>query len=311
MTTKPHITSVKSLFPHLSSILEIQCGGGYDIENCTALQDKKLNYIGIDVVDEVIYDNRQYFRDEKNKIFMTLDASNEPLPKADLVVCIGMAPYLPIPNIWSLLENIRDSEAKYFLFDFYPNSAETNAEITLNEESVAVKTPAQKRAINLSKAPFYFPEPKFLLPTGEEERLAAFYEIKDVSYFMDWHNDDISLLRHQLFNRLETDFTQLETGFAKYENGAAQFQEMMLKFLEIDTAAHNQKYYYDEPYKTIIDSFGGLATRNNFFALNYRTELPLLTANGYNFLNEENFIQAQILTRDYLRYKFGLSLFID
>ena len=118
--TKKHITILKNFLGNeVNSILEIQCGDGYDIENCVALQDKNLKYIGVDVVDEVIQDNRQYFRNEKNKLFMILDASNEPLPQCDLVVCSGIMEYLPIANIWSLIENIRDSGAKYVAFDYY------------------------------------------------------------------------------------------------------------------------------------------------------------------------------------------------
>lgn len=311
MYTKQHITALKNFLPNVSSILEVQCGGGYDIENCLALQDGNLFYIGVDVVDEHILDNRQYFRNEKNKIFMTLDASNEPLPKVDLVVCTGMAPYLPIANIWSLLENIRDSEAKYFAFDFYHVGAEINSDIQLSEDGEDQKSKPKKRPINLCQAPFYFPKPKVLFPTDDLEHSVALYEIADVSFYMDWHNEDVSKLRMQLANKMEQDFKFLESSFLKEANGQALFKEMMVKFLEIPAADHNQKYYYDEPYKTLIDRVGGLNARNSIFRLVHKTELPALVQEGYNFVTEDNFVHAQILAKDYIRSRFGLSLWID
>lgn len=317
MNTKQHITSLKNSLPNINAILEVQCGGGYDIENCLALQDKNLFYIGVDVVDEHILDNRQYFRDEKNKIFMILDASNEPLPKTDLVVATGMAPYLPIPNIWSLLENIRDSEARYFAFDYYHTKEELNADIEISDESDDEKKKKskdekpKKRPINLSEAPFYFPKPKFLFPTDDVEKSVALYEIKDVSYFMDWHNEDVSKLRADLFAKMEEDLKELKKPFLLEIDGEEMFREMMVGFLDVKAEDHNQKYYYDEPYKSIIDKAdNGLLRRNNFFRLVHRCEEKEI-AKQYEFINEDNFIHAQILAKDYIRFKFGLSLWID
>ena len=197
--TKTYITAIKKILPEINSILEIQCGDAYDIENCKALQDKALQYIGLDLRDEIIFDNRQYFRDEKQKIFMTLDASNEPLPRADLIIATNMASRLPIANIWSLLENIRDSEAQYFLFNFDIQEEGVNEDFKIDENLPKPKS----RPVNLTKAPFYFPPAEFLLPLEEKNRFAAFYKIKDISYFLDWHNDDVSKLRADLFYKLK------------------------------------------------------------------------------------------------------------
>jgi hypothetical protein len=243
---------------------------------------------------------------------MVLDASNEPLPRADIIIAVGMAPYLPIANIWSLLENIRDSEAKYFAFDYYHTDHELNADIQLQEDdSKKEKKKPKHRAINLCAAPFYFPQPKFLVPTSDIKISTAIYTISEVSYFMDWHNDDVSKLRSQLLGKMEIDFKFLEETFLRESNGKELFKEMMTKFLEADAGTHNQKYYFDEPFKTIIDRVGGLSARNRFFRLVYRTELLSLKSEGFDFLNDDNFIHAQILAKDYIRFKFGLSLFID
>lgn len=342
--TKKHITILKNFLGNeVNSILEIQCGDGYDIENCVALQDKNLKYIGVDVVDEVIQDNRQYFRNEKNKLFMILDASNEPLPQCDLVVCSGMMEYLPIANIWSLIENIRDSGAKYVAFDYYHapiNGLKLNEDIKIennseiceekNEEVDEEKGKKSKkskknleicdckstekydckkpvnRAINLTLAPFYFPQPKFLIPTGDINHSIALYKIKDIAFFMDWHNDDISYLRSKLFGYLESDFRDIKAVFDKEENGEQLFKDAI-------TAGNINwnKMYYDEPYKTIVDK-GGIFTKYiDFLILLYNDNL----ANGRiqndqperykELLNEDNYLWASIIAKDFVKWKYN------
>lgn len=306
MSTKQHITAIANIFPQISSILEIQCGDGYDIENCQILQNKDIRYIGVDVRDEVIFDNRQYFRDEKNKIFINLDPSNEPLPTADIIIASGMAPYLPIANIWALLENVRDSGATYFAFDYSLIKDGLNSDVGIEKN-----TKPQARPINLCQAPFYFPKP-LLLVSDEENNLIAIYRISEVSYFMDWHNDDVSKLRSQLFKRINEDFDFLYPTFAQEQNGDKMFEEMMVAFLNLNAGEHNQKYYYDEPYKTIINRINGLGARNNIFRLVYRSETEvLMKENGYEFITLENAIHAQVLAKDFIRWYFGLSLWID
>lgn len=306
MTTKQHINLIKdNLSYNINSILEVQCGDGYDIENCTTLQDPNLHYIGVDVRDEVIQDNRQYFRDEKNKIFMILDASNEPLPIADLVVCEGMAPYLPIANIWSLLENIRDSGAKYFTFDYYLNDSDVNKDIKIKDNK-GKKTKPEKRAINLSMAPFYFPQPKMLFPFEDSSHCVALYEVEAVKFFMDWYNDEISKLRSDLSKCLDEQFAIIERAFSDYE----QYKNMMVDFLNLNANDHNQKYYYEEPHKSIIDGAGILDNRNFIFRVVYKSEIGEVRR-VFNFSNDDHFLNIQILVKDYIRNKFGLSIWLD
>ncbi|HSQ97626.1 MAG TPA: class I SAM-dependent methyltransferase [Rickettsiales bacterium] len=326
--TKQHITLIKNLLgDKIDSMLDIQCGDGYDIENCKALQDKDFGYIGVDLVDEVIQDNRQYFREEKNKIFMILDASNEPLPKTDLVVCSGMAEYLPIPNIWSLLENIRDSQAKYVAFDYYTaeiNGLKINEDIKLENEDDNQKSDDKnaktnkkedkqkvendkpiKRAINLTQAPFYFPEPNCLVPIGDNNHFIALYRISDISFFMDWHNDDVSYLRAKLFNYLESDFNEIKTIFAKYENG-----EEMFKTAITADAINWDKFYYDEKYKKIIDDNGLFTKYINFLILLYKADtierLKKDMPERYNeLLTEDNYLWASIIAKDFIKWKYN------
>ncbi|MDR0423713.1 MAG: class I SAM-dependent methyltransferase [Rickettsiales bacterium] len=309
--TKAYITGVKNFFGDtINSILEVQCGGGYDIENCVVLQDKNLNYIGVDVDDKIIRDNRNYFKKEKNKIFMTLDASNEPLPKSDLVVCVGVMEYLPNANIWSLIENIRESGAKYVAFDYYCsafNDLNINEDIKIltengpyEKEKAKLKEQPKSRAINLIESPFYFPNPDILFPTVNINKLVAFYEIKDIYLYMDWCNADVSLIRKMLIPLFESKFNEIKDLFIKNE---AEYL-----FLDVmkTTEFSWEKYYYEEPYKAIvfdnrlyIDFFNLLKCQNDKEQMKILLEKIFV----FNDLISENCLWVQCLLRDFVSYK--------
>lgn len=303
--TKHYLTQILNILPNISSISEIQCGNEFDIENCQALQNKNLQYFGIDIRDEIIHENRQYFRLEKNKIFITLDATNEALPKTDLTISVNFSNKLPLANIWSLLENIRDSESEYFLFDHDLEEKNVNLDLLIDENSKI-----KMRPINLCKAPFFFPNPLFLLKTNQENKLISCYKIRDISYFMDFCEEEVAKLRLQLFEILKTDFNFLERIFFEYFRENNSFQKMMLSFLTLDAKGHNKEFYYEEKFKKILDQNQNLEIRNHIFRLNYKCELKALQQK-YDFISEDNFLWAQILTKDFIRFYFNQPLFID
>ena len=310
--TKKYITSIKNfLGEKVSSILEIQCGGGYDIENCKALQDSNLRYIGVDVVDEVIRDNRQYFRDEKNKLFMILDASNEPLPQCDLVICSGMMEYLPIANIWALIENIRNSGAEYVAFDYYHskiNNIDINKDIVLDSKTKNFKN----RAINLTMSPFYFPQPEIIFPTEDINRSLCLYKIKDIVLYMEWHNDNISLLRKELLPQLEDKIKKIENAFLKYENGKEMLDNILTDENNFSWSGLDwNKVYYDEKYKKIVDENGIFEDYICLALLLFKTSNSndqKRVLDNYKItieIDEEDFVWITILARDFILYKYG------
>lgn len=303
MNTKQYLTDIKNHLEDISSILEIQCGDKYDIENCIALQDPNLKYFGIDVIDKNISDNRQYFREEKNKIFITLDASNEPLPKADLISCVGMSPYLPIANIWSLLENIRESEAKYFIFDHYilDNNEKINANISIQEDH-------QKRSINLGAFPFYFPNPILSVAITDNHH-AALFDISQVGFFMDVISDRFSRLRRDIFNVMEYCFDNLEKAFLQKDCGEL-LKEVALGFLDLNDQQHKERYFLNNPYRTIFNENSlYLESRNNIFRLVYFHN-PEIIAKQYEIeIDDIVRFTIKIIATDYIRWKFNKSFF--
>jgi hypothetical protein len=90
------------------------------------------------------------------------------------------------------------------------------------------------------------------------------------------------------------------------------FKNMMVAFLSFEATNHNKDYYYAEPYKSIIDGVNGLEVRNNIFRLIYRSETEIIMKEkGYEFINLENAIHVQVLVKDYIRWYFGLSIWIN
>lgn len=339
--TKKYITLLKNFLGNkINSILEIQCGNAFDIESCIALQDKNLKYIGVDVVDEVIKDNRQFFRDEKNKLFMILDASSEPLPKCDLIICSGMMEYLPIVNIWPLIENIRDSGAKYVAFDYYHsqiNNFLINEDIEINlknkkyEENIKNKNQKEnkdnskkskknekfeekleseikepiKRAINLTQAPFYFPLPQFLISTDDINHSIALYKIKDIELYMDYQDNDTSYLRAKLLPYLENDFNTFKNIFNQQENG-----EKLLKNALSINDFNWYNIYYNEPYKTIVDNNNIFIQWIDFFIFlyNYKDLNRLYNDQPErykNLITEYNFALACNITQNFTKWKLN------
>lgn len=319
--TKKHITLLKNYFDDkVKSILEIQCGDGYDIENCVALQDKNLNYIGVDVVDEIIQDNRQYFRYEKNKIFMILDASNEPLPTSDLVVCTNMMEYLPIANIWALLENIRDSGCKYIAVNYYHSQIgdlainedikvdNNNEEVDNNEKQQKNSKNPIKRGINLTQAPFYFPLPNILFPTDDINMSVALYKIEDIAFYMEWHNNDISFLRSKLIKYIDEDLNIIQNALKKHENGEQMFMDFIVNSNELDW----QKMYYDETIKNIVDKENIFTVYIDFLLLKFNSnDLQRFKdeqSERYGkYLTEKNMPWASVITKEFIKYKYNLK----
>lgn len=303
--TKKYITSIKELLGNdINTILEVQCGTEYDIENCIALSYKNINYIGVDIVDEAIRNNRQYFRNEKNKLFITLDASNEVLPKNDLTICVNMPQYLPISNIWSLLENIRDSGAKYFAFNY---SIRINDDEEINEdiELEKLKKKIQKRKINLRYPPFYFPEPLCLFPGNENSEFIALYKTSEVSFFMDWCSRETSFLRAMLFCYFEKDFKIIDKAFNMYEGG----KELLKSALTAETLDWD-KVYYSEKYKKIVDDNRIFDEYIDFLIILYKNgkieRLHKDNPDRYQkLITEENFINASIIAKDYIKWKYN------
>src|ERR1019366_3658291 len=92
------------------TLLDVGCGD--------FLWMKEINldcqYIGIDIVEDVIAANRRLYASE-TRIFEHLDATIDVLPKADTVLCREVLFHLCFADIWKVLANIKRSEAVFLI----------------------------------------------------------------------------------------------------------------------------------------------------------------------------------------------------
>jgi hypothetical protein len=103
-------------------------------------------YIGVDIVQEVVKANAAQF-ESGSRTFHVLDATRDPMPPADTVLCREVLFHLSFEDIWRVVENIRNCGAKFMI-------ATTDNDIQLNADIMS----GDFRLLNLQKSPFHFPK---------------------------------------------------------------------------------------------------------------------------------------------------------
>ncbi len=111
-----------------------------------------FRYAGIDIVHDVVERNNALYRSEQRS-FRLMDATRDPLPQADTILCREVLFHLSFADIWRLVENVRNSGSS-FLIATNDNDLRYNADILSGDF----------RMLNLRKAPFHFPSPAQLIP---------------------------------------------------------------------------------------------------------------------------------------------------
>lgn len=271
-----YIDKIKILFKEeINSVLEIQCGNYSQMKNFNI----KDNYIGVNIDNDIIEENKQRFRYDKNKLFIQLDPINEPLPKTDLLFCNNILQYLPIDYIWLLLENFRDSEAKYLAINYCYNKIKT-----------------------LSEEPFYLPLPVCIVPTENRKLDIAIYDINKIKFFMSKCFD--TKLRKELVFHFDNVLNKVYETFMKYDNGKNLLFEAF-KDEEVDY----DKYYYNDNYKKIVDDgifdeYIDLLIVKNSKA--QEVERLQKEAPYGNLITEENIKEVKNILIDYFNFKYNL-----
>lgn len=124
---------------NIKSVLDIPCG---DYNWMKWVDYTGVQYIGADIVDELIVKNRHDYTDGQTQ-FRSLDLLTDDLPCVDLVFCRDCLVHLPINSIKTALNNIKKSGSRYLCTTTFPING-VNAEIPMGDW----------RAINLGKEPF-------------------------------------------------------------------------------------------------------------------------------------------------------------
>lgn len=109
---------------------------------------RTVNYIGVDIVGDVIAANSQRFAAE-NRVFRELDIVLQPPPKGDLILSRDCFVHLSNTDIRKALANFAASGSTYLLTTTFPT-------LRANTDMVSGRG---WRPVNLERSPFYLPAP--------------------------------------------------------------------------------------------------------------------------------------------------------
>ncbi len=133
---------------NIKKILDAPCG------DCAWIKEiftTKIEYTGIDIVEDLISENSIKFKSYKNTKFYCKDLTlNNEFDNFDFVLLRDFFIHLPLETIKKILINLRQSNCKYFAFNNY-EGVELNKQISTGEH----------RKINILNKPFFFDKPDF------------------------------------------------------------------------------------------------------------------------------------------------------
>lgn len=128
----------------IKSIVDLPCGDFYWMQK---LNLSEIDYLGGDIVPEIIEKNKLRFNEEK-KNFRVIDIITDSLPQADMIFCRDCLVHFSYQDIYKSLKNIKNSKFKYLLTTSF-----LNRKINRNIATGSWRT------LNLMEEPFNFPKP--------------------------------------------------------------------------------------------------------------------------------------------------------
>jgi len=129
------------------TLLDIGCGDF----NWLSQVDLKQRYIGIDIVRDVIAENNGTYAAD-NRAFSVLDATRDPLPQADTVLCRDVLFHLSFDDAARLFANVAAMRPNYLL-------TTSDTSVTENKDIIS----GDFRNINLQRPPYGLPEPQIVI----------------------------------------------------------------------------------------------------------------------------------------------------
>ncbi|WP_205603698.1 class I SAM-dependent methyltransferase [Cyclobacterium sp. SYSU L10401] len=141
------IPEMEKLFQELEvkSILDAPCG---DFNWMNQVNLAEIDYLGIDIVEDLIHFNRSKNWNKRSVKFKTGNIITDDLPRVDLILCRDCLVHFSFADIKKTLVNFKKSGSKYLLTTSFTSHA-TNQEIQTG----------YWRPLNLQKSPFNFPPP--------------------------------------------------------------------------------------------------------------------------------------------------------
>ncbi len=133
----------------ISSFLDAPCGDWYWMKEVNLGVGQ---YIGIDIVEELIEKNRNEFGNS-SRAFQCLNLVEDQLPQVDLIFCRDCLVHLNFTDIHKVIANFKRSSSKYLLTTTF----------TDRQKNIDLRKNGIWRPLNLQSSPFNFPEPLKLI----------------------------------------------------------------------------------------------------------------------------------------------------
>jgi 2-polyprenyl-3-methyl-5-hydroxy-6-metoxy-1,4-benzoquinol methylase len=108
---------------HMKSLLDIPCGDMNWIAGL--LVDENFEYIGADIVPELIDQNINKNYPSDNIQFRVLDITRDELPKVDMILVRDLLGHFSDVDLALAINNIKRSGAKYLLATTFPSAFNT------------------------------------------------------------------------------------------------------------------------------------------------------------------------------------------
>lgn len=128
----------------VQTLLDIPCG---DFNWMKTVNLGSLHYKGADIVEELIQKNQRLYGNSQ-RTFTHLDATSDPLPKVDVILCRDCLAHLSYASIVKAIQNFKNSGARYLITSNF-NGSPANQDIP----------DGSWQALNLQLPPFNFPQP--------------------------------------------------------------------------------------------------------------------------------------------------------
>ena len=146
----------------INSILDMPCGDFLWMNEI--LKDKKIKYIGIDIVDDLISKNISKYQNEET-IFIAddiVDYFHKDL--VDLILIRDLFIHINNKDISTILKNLKNFNFKYLAVNSYSNDNNTDV------------VTGQHRKVNLLIEPFNLLKPLFFFKDHENDKYVFLYE---------------------------------------------------------------------------------------------------------------------------------------
>jgi len=151
---------------NISSILDMPCGDFLWMNEI--LKDKKIKYIGVDIVDDLTQKNVSKYQNDET-IFIVDDIVDYfHKDMVDLVLIRDLFIHINNKDISTILKNLKNFNFKYLAVNSYSNSNNTDV-IT-----------GQHRKVNLLIEPFNLPKPVYFFKDYENDKFVYLYEKKQI-----------------------------------------------------------------------------------------------------------------------------------